>query len=217
MNSVTAELDCEEERIDQIATTLSDINDKNITRLTVASILVGAASAVAGAYIADDNSTTFNVFNSMLTQAFRHIFLERIIQYEKVGKTPIQEDVIIGLNRLLPNEITEAQKQLALSLTGDYTPALQYYFEVSKTITITDATRVLWGQVLHLKDLDGVFQVCAIVRILSTGVEASPMNSLRRVPADSGTLLVSGIVSVVSALLLSWASVQVGVSMIVVV
>ena len=84
-------------------------------------------------------------------------FLERIIQYEKAGKTPIQEDVIIGLNRLLPTEITEVQKQLALSLTGDYTPALQYYFEVSKTITITDATRVLWGQVLRLKDIDGVF------------------------------------------------------------
>jgi len=84
-------------------------------------------------------------------------FLERIIQYEKAGKTPMQEDVIIGLNRLLPTEITEVQKQLALSLTGDYTPALQYYFEVSKTITITDATRVLWGQVLRLKDIDGVF------------------------------------------------------------
>ena len=84
-------------------------------------------------------------------------FLERIIQYEKAGKTPMQEDVIIGLNRLLPTEITESQKQLALSLTGDYTPALQYYFEVNKTITITDATRVLWGQVLRLKDIDGVF------------------------------------------------------------
>ena len=84
-------------------------------------------------------------------------FLERIIQYEKAGKTPIQEDVIIGLNRLLSTEITEAQKQLALSLTGDYAPALQYYFEVSNAITITDATRVLWGQVLRLKDIDGVF------------------------------------------------------------
>ena len=84
-------------------------------------------------------------------------FLERIIQYEKAGKTPMQEDVIIGLNRLLPNEITEAQKQLARSLTGNYAPALQYYFEISKTITITDATRVLWGQVLRLKDIDGVF------------------------------------------------------------
>ena len=85
------------------------------------------------------------------------IFLERIIQYEKAGKTPMQEDVIIGLNRLLPTEITEAQKQLALSLTGDYTPALQYYFEVNKQIAVTDATRVLWGQVLRLKDIDGVF------------------------------------------------------------
>ena len=84
-------------------------------------------------------------------------FLERIIQYEKAGKTPIQEDVIIGLNRLLPNEITEAQKQLALLLIGEYATALQYYFEVNKQIAITDATRVLWGQVLRLKDIDGVF------------------------------------------------------------
>ena len=84
-------------------------------------------------------------------------FLERIIQYEKADKTPMQEDVIIGLNRLLSTEITEAQKQLALSLTGDYAPALQYYFEVNKQIAVTNATRVLWGQVLRLKDIDGVF------------------------------------------------------------
>ena len=84
-------------------------------------------------------------------------FLERISQYEKAGKTPMWEDVIIGLNRLLPTEITEAQKQLALSLTGEYAPALQYYFEVSNAIAVTDATRVLWGQVLRLKDIDGVF------------------------------------------------------------
>ena len=84
-------------------------------------------------------------------------FLERIIQYEKAGKPPMQEDVIIGLNRLLPTEITEAQKQLVLSLTGDYAPALQYYFEVNKQIAVTDATRVLWRQVLRLKDIDGVF------------------------------------------------------------
>ena len=84
-------------------------------------------------------------------------FLERIAQYEKAGKTPMLEEVVVGLNRLLPTEITEAQKQLALSLTGEYAPALQYYFEVSKTITVTDTTRVLWGQVLRLKNIDGVF------------------------------------------------------------
>ena len=84
-------------------------------------------------------------------------YLERIMQYEKAGKTPMLEDVIVGLNRLLTTEVTEEQKQLALSLTGEYATALQYYFEVSKTITITDTTRVLWGQVLRLKDVDGVF------------------------------------------------------------
>ena len=84
-------------------------------------------------------------------------FLERIALYEKAGKNPMWEDVVVGLNRLLPTEITEAQKQLALSLTGEYAPALQYYFEVNKTITVTDTTRVLWGQVLRLKDIDGVF------------------------------------------------------------
>ena len=34
---------------------------------------------------------------------------------------------------------------------------MQYYFEVNKQIAVTDATRVLWGQVLRLKDIDGVF------------------------------------------------------------
>ena len=84
-------------------------------------------------------------------------FLERIAQYEKTEKSPMLEDVVVGLNRLLPTEVTEEQKQLARSLTGNYAPALQYYFEVNKQIAVSDATRVLWGQVLRLKDLDGVF------------------------------------------------------------
>ena len=84
-------------------------------------------------------------------------FLERIAQYEKAEKSPMLEDVVVGLNRLLPTEVTEEQKQLAHSLTGNYAPALQYYFEVNKQIAVSDATRVLWGQVLRLKDLDGVF------------------------------------------------------------
>ena len=83
-------------------------------------------------------------------------FLERIAQYEKAEKSPMLDDVVVGLNRLLPIEVTEEQKQLARSLMGNYAPALQYYFEVNKQIAVTDATRVLWGQVLRLKDLDGV-------------------------------------------------------------
>ena len=84
-------------------------------------------------------------------------FLERIAQYEKAEKSPMLEDVVVGLNRLLPTEVTEEQKQLARSLTGNYAPTLQYYFEVNKQIAVTDTTRVLWGQVLRLKDIDGIF------------------------------------------------------------
>ena len=84
-------------------------------------------------------------------------FLERIAQYEKAEKSPMLEDVVVGLNRLLPTEITEEQKQLARSLTSNYAPTLQYYFEVNKQIAVTDTTRVLWGQVLRLKDIDGIF------------------------------------------------------------
>ena len=92
------------------------------------------------------------------------IFLERIAQYEKTGKSPMLEEVVVGLNRLLPTEVTEEQKQLALSLTGEYATALQYYFEVNKQIAVTDATRVLWGQVLRLKDVDGVFPELEILQ-----------------------------------------------------
>ena len=84
-------------------------------------------------------------------------FLERIAQYEKAEKSPMLEDVVVGLNRLLPTEVTEEQKQLARSLTSNYAPTLQYYFEVNKQIAVTDTTRVLWGQVLRLKDIDGIF------------------------------------------------------------
>ncbi|MDO4880366.1 MAG: DUF6493 family protein [Capnocytophaga sp.] len=85
------------------------------------------------------------------------VFLERIAQYEKAEKKPMLEDVIVGLNRLLPTEITKAHKQLAGTLTGEYAPALQYYFEINNTIAVTDPTRVLWAQVLRLKDVNGLF------------------------------------------------------------
>jgi len=51
INAITAELDCEGERMDQIARYIEDINSKRTTRLTVASIVAGALSGVAGAFI----------------------------------------------------------------------------------------------------------------------------------------------------------------------
>ncbi|MDO4880540.1 MAG: hypothetical protein Q3983_04605 [Capnocytophaga sp.] len=55
INSVSAELDCEGERLDQIANAIDNINDKRNNNLTVTSIVVGAAATIAGAYITNDN------------------------------------------------------------------------------------------------------------------------------------------------------------------
>lgn len=49
ISSVTAELDCEEERINQLASFLSDRQAKKETRLTVASLILGSLSALATA------------------------------------------------------------------------------------------------------------------------------------------------------------------------
>ncbi|MDO5608472.1 MAG: hypothetical protein Q4G08_08460 [Capnocytophaga sp.] len=55
INSVSAELDCEGERLDQIAKYVDDENSSKMTKLTVASIVLGTASAVAGVFIKNDN------------------------------------------------------------------------------------------------------------------------------------------------------------------
>lgn len=54
IDGVSAELDCEGERLDQLASVMDNTNSKKTNRLTVASIVIGAASAVAGAFITND-------------------------------------------------------------------------------------------------------------------------------------------------------------------
>lgn len=49
--AIAAELDCEGERIDQIAAYVDNINSKRTNKLTVASIAFGAATGIAGALI----------------------------------------------------------------------------------------------------------------------------------------------------------------------
>lgn len=49
--AIAAELDCEGERIDQVAAYVDNINDRRTNKLTVASIAIGAASGIAGALI----------------------------------------------------------------------------------------------------------------------------------------------------------------------
>ncbi|NIG53418.1 hypothetical protein [Chitinophaga sp. Cy-1792] len=53
ISSLAAELDCEGERIDQIAKYVDDINSKRTTKFTVTSIIVGALAGVAGSVISN--------------------------------------------------------------------------------------------------------------------------------------------------------------------
>src|SRR5699024_6167427 len=56
ISAVTAELDCEEERADQLASFLRNKEEKKETMLTVGSIILGALSAiVTGVLITDKN------------------------------------------------------------------------------------------------------------------------------------------------------------------
>ena len=56
IDGIAAELDCEGERADQLARFLDDHNSKRNTRLTVASIVVGAITTIATATIKDNGT-----------------------------------------------------------------------------------------------------------------------------------------------------------------
>jgi hypothetical protein len=53
IDAIAAELDCEGERIDQIAKYVDNVNAKRTTRLTVASIVIGAAAGITSATVTD--------------------------------------------------------------------------------------------------------------------------------------------------------------------
>ena len=55
IDAIAAELDCEGQRINQITQYVEAMNAKQTTRLTVASIVIGAATGIAGALVSNDN------------------------------------------------------------------------------------------------------------------------------------------------------------------
>jgi hypothetical protein len=56
VSSVAAELDCEGERADQLATYLDQQDDRRVRRLTIGSVLIGAITTVATALILGDDA-----------------------------------------------------------------------------------------------------------------------------------------------------------------
>ncbi|WP_234300281.1 hypothetical protein [Elizabethkingia bruuniana] len=56
LNAMAAESDCNGERIQQLSNYLGDINNKNIRKLTVGSIILGASIAVSSSLINNNNT-----------------------------------------------------------------------------------------------------------------------------------------------------------------
>ena len=82
---------------------------------------------------------------------------DRLLAYQTAGKEVDLDDLVVACNRLLLSTITpEAQKKVR-SLSGQYSPALGYLFELSDIVTPTEELLPLWTQITRLKHPDKVF------------------------------------------------------------
>ncbi len=76
-----------------------------------------------------------------------------LLAYEKAGKEPHLEDLIVACNRLLPI-ISEEAKTLAKKLKGKYTDAINYYLGNSKEIKPTQELMPLWAQITRITNIN---------------------------------------------------------------
>ena len=85
------------------------------------------------------------------------IFVDKLLQYEAVNKQPDLHDLIVACNRLLFTEVSEAAKEKARQLKGDYAPAIQYYLGLTDEIQPTEELLPLWAQITRIKHPDREF------------------------------------------------------------
>ena len=85
------------------------------------------------------------------------IFVDKLLQYEAVNKQPDLHDLIVACNRLLFTEVSEAAKEKARQLKGDYAPAIQYYLGLTDEIQPTEELLPLWTQITRIKHPDREF------------------------------------------------------------
>ena len=87
------------------------------------------------------------------------VLVDKLLQYEAQGKAPDLDDLIVACNRLLFWEVSAAAKEKAQQLKGDYTPAIQYYLDLTDKIQLNEALLPLWTQITRLKHPDAEFKV----------------------------------------------------------
>lgn len=83
--------------------------------------------------------------------------LDRLLQYENIGSKIFLEDLIVGCNRLMINDINNEVIEKSKMLKGFYAKAIQYYVGATNSIDITNETLPLWSQITRIKNPNKVF------------------------------------------------------------
>ena len=81
----------------------------------------------------------------------------RLFAYQTAGKEVDLDDLVVACNRLLLSTITPEAQEKVRSLSGQYAPALGYFFGLSDVVTPTEELLPLWTQITRLKHPDKVF------------------------------------------------------------
>ena len=82
---------------------------------------------------------------------------DRLLAYQTAGKEVDLDDLVVACNRLLLSTITPEAQEKVRSLSGQYAPALGYFFGLSDVVTPTEELLPLWTQITRLKHPDKVF------------------------------------------------------------
>ncbi len=132
--SLAAELDCEGERADQLATYLDEQDDRRIRRLTIGSVVVGAITTVVTAFISGDNADKITGISGGLISAA----LGGAAAFSSNQRVPFQHQ---------RNLLTDVWKQKKTSTT--YSPAVWYVlnektFSNSQQYSIAHNIRQRW-------------------------------------------------------------------------
>ena len=82
---------------------------------------------------------------------------DRLIAYQTAGKEVDLDDLVVACNRLLLSTITPEAQEKVRSFSGQYAPALGYFFGLSDVVTPTEEFLPLWTQITRLKHPNKVF------------------------------------------------------------
>jgi len=82
---------------------------------------------------------------------------DRLFAYQTAGKEVDLDDLVVACNRLLLSTITPEAQEKVRSFSGQYAPALGYFFGLSDVVTPTEEFLPLWTQITRLKHPNKVF------------------------------------------------------------